>query len=246
MARSVLVLDTGRSIGRAHEIAYDDARRVIAYRRQPDAGGTAKTAAAAGAAALPAGAAPPPVMAVARGTAAAATTVQLDGPDGDLTAERIEIVLAKEGSGVDRLEAYNSVSIKMPPRTASGARLTFHAADKRYVMSGAPGVAVKIVDGTRVAACSETTGDTLTFYKGDRYDDHRRRRVHAHADEERRDVRGPAAPSDAEWPTLRTQTADQVLRRPHRRPRRQHRRRRRRDRRPARRRTAPARPRRST
>ena len=155
-ARSVLVLDSGRSIGRAHEIAYDDARRVIAYRREPAAALPARGAAAG--AVLP-----EPAVAAA---ASRGTTVQVDSPDGDLTAERIEIVLAKTGSAVERLEAYDSVSIKMPPRTATGARLTFHAADKRYVMSGAPGVAVKIVDGTRVAACSETTGETLTFYKG--------------------------------------------------------------------------------
>ncbi len=150
-ARSVLVLDGGRSIGRAHEIAYDDRRRVITYRTEPAAAVPARGAAAG---------------AILHDAAAAPATVQVNGPDGDLTAERIEIVLAKAGSGVERLEAYRSVSIKMPPRTASGARLTFHAADKRYVMSGAPGVAVKIVDGARVTACSETTGDTLTFYKG--------------------------------------------------------------------------------
>ena len=46
-ARSVLRLDSGRSIGRAHEIAYDDARRVITYRAEPAAAASRRMAPAA-------------------------------------------------------------------------------------------------------------------------------------------------------------------------------------------------------
>jgi hypothetical protein len=87
-------------------------------------------------------------------------TARVAGPQGDLTARRIEIVLAKEGSAAQRLEAYTAVSMKIDTRTASGARLTYHNADERYVMVGATGQPVSVADG-----CRRTTGNTLTFFK---------------------------------------------------------------------------------
>ena len=137
-AMSQLVLDGGRSIGRAHEIRYDEARRMITY-----------------------GAAPLEPTSVP-GTAAG--TVQLNGPGGDVTAARIEVVLVDEGTRVDRLEAYTGVSVTIDTRTATGARLTFHPADSRYVMESAPGVPVGLLDRSR-NSCTETTGRTLTFFK---------------------------------------------------------------------------------
>jgi hypothetical protein len=87
-------------------------------------------------------------------------TARVAGPQGDLTARRIEIVLAKEGNAVERLEAYTAVTMKIDTRTASGARLTYHSADERYVMAGGGGLPVSVVDG-----CRKTTGMTLTFFK---------------------------------------------------------------------------------
>jgi lipopolysaccharide transport protein LptA len=87
-------------------------------------------------------------------------TARVAGPQGDLTAGRIDIVLAKEGSAAERLEAYRTVTMKIDTRTASGARLTYHNADERYVMTGATGQPVSVVDG-----CRRTTGMTLTFFK---------------------------------------------------------------------------------
>ena len=54
-----------------------------------------------------------------------ARDAQLRGPQGDLRAERIEIVLAKEGNKVERLEGYTRVTLKLDMRTAVGARLTY-------------------------------------------------------------------------------------------------------------------------
>jgi lipopolysaccharide export system protein LptA len=85
---------------------------------------------------------------------------QVTGPDGDLRAERVEIVLARTENGVDRLEAYNRVTTVIGARTGTGDRMTYHAREERYVLSGAGVTPVSIRE-----KCSETTGRTLTFFK---------------------------------------------------------------------------------
>jgi lipopolysaccharide export system protein LptA len=84
----------------------------------------------------------------------------LSGPQGDLRADRIEVILARSGSRVERLEAYTNVSARVDTRVASGARLTYYAEDERYVLVGASPVPVRVVD-----ICRETSGKTLTFFK---------------------------------------------------------------------------------
>ena len=81
----------------------------------------------------------------------------VSGPQGDLRARRIELFLAREANELERVEAYASVGLNDATRTVSGDRLTYTAAEGRYVVVGSP---VKIV-----ADCRETTGRTLTFYK---------------------------------------------------------------------------------
>jgi LPS export ABC transporter protein LptC len=141
-AVSRLELDTGRSIGRAHEIRYDDARRTVAYSAPPVAPRNASGA-----------------------TAPPGPRVQVNSPEGDVTAQRIVVLLAKEDSSVDRLEAFSDVRVVVGGRTAAGARLTFHAMDGRYEMESAPGVPVWIADKSN-NSCTETTGSALTFFKG--------------------------------------------------------------------------------
>ncbi len=136
-ARSTLMLDKGRTDGRANEIRYDEAARTVTY----SAGTVAPTSGQ--------GASVPSVP-----------LAQVSGPDGDLRAERAEIVLAREENGVDRLEAYNRVTLVVGARTATGTRLTYHADEERYVISSTGVTPVSIREG-----CSETTGRTLTFFK---------------------------------------------------------------------------------
>ena len=138
-AVSRLVLDKGNSVGRAHEIRYDDARRTIAYSPAP-LGPTS------GKGGLPAEAEP---------------SVQLNVPDGDITAQRIEVVLG-EGRALERLEGYRDVTVTIESRIATGARLTIHSGSGQYVMAGAPGAPVRIWDR---ASNSCTTGSTVTFFK---------------------------------------------------------------------------------
>jgi lipopolysaccharide export system protein LptA len=133
-ARSTLILDSGRTDGRGDEIRYDEAKRTVAYSVNP--------------------------VAPTIGQAASAPLAQVSGPDGDLRAERIEVVLASAANAVDRLEAYNRISMVLGQRTATGGRLTYHAKEERYVMSGAGVTPVTIRE-----SCRDTTGRTLTFFK---------------------------------------------------------------------------------
>jgi lipopolysaccharide export system protein LptA len=94
----------------------------------------------------------------------AALQALFTGPQGTLKADRIEAVLAETGSGLERLEGYTNVSLTLgglaDRRTATGARLTYHAEDEQYDMSGTALNPLKLVE-----ACREITGKTLTFYK---------------------------------------------------------------------------------
>jgi lipopolysaccharide export system protein LptA len=133
-ARSTLTLDSGQTDGRGDEIRYDEAKRTVTYSVSP--------------------------VAPTSGQTASAPLAQVSGPDGDLRAERIEVVLASAANAVDRLEAYNRITMVLGQRTATGGRLTYHAKEERYVMSGAGATAVTIRE-----SCRDTTGRTLTFFK---------------------------------------------------------------------------------
>jgi LPS export ABC transporter protein LptC/lipopolysaccharide transport protein LptA len=85
----------------------------------------------------------------------------LTGPEGDLTAAKIELYLEPSGDELERAEAYDDdgkMSLREQNRTTTGNRLTYTTADDQYVVTGAP---VKIVDECQ----RETTGRTLTFRK---------------------------------------------------------------------------------
>jgi LPS export ABC transporter protein LptC len=133
-ARSTLVLDAGRTDGRANDIRYDEARRTVTYSSEGIAPTTPQRA--------------------------TVPLAQVSGPDGDMRAERIEIVLAERENAVNRVEGYNRVTIVLGSRTASGSRLTYHAEEERYVMAGAGATPVSFRE-----SCRETTGRTLTFFK---------------------------------------------------------------------------------
>jgi len=85
---------------------------------------------------------------------------QLSGPQGDLQADRIEVVLAPQSNEFQRLEAHMDVRLKIDTRTARGARLTYHADEERYVLTGTATEPVKVVE-----SCRETTGKTLIFFR---------------------------------------------------------------------------------
>jgi len=88
-------------------------------------------------------------------------TARMNGPEGDLRGDRIELYLAAEGHALDRIEAYTGVSLRTGNRTITGARMTYFATDARYVMSGTPVRALEQMP----LECRETQGRTLTFFR---------------------------------------------------------------------------------
>ena len=85
----------------------------------------------------------------------------MNGPEGDLRADKIELFLDKTGSRLDRVEAYGNVSLLSEQRHSTGVRLSYFAAEARYVMGGTP---VRILE-QMPTECRETLGRTLTFYR---------------------------------------------------------------------------------
>lgn len=86
----------------------------------------------------------------------------LVGPEGDISAAKIELYLKPSGDDVERAEAYADAKEKMTlreqNRTTTGARLTYTADRETYVVTGVP--------ATVVDECGrETIGKTLTFVK---------------------------------------------------------------------------------
>jgi lipopolysaccharide transport protein LptA len=81
--------------------------------------------------------------------------------DGDLRGARIEMFLLEGGRELDRLEAYDAVTLQTPTRHATGARLTYFTKDGRYVMGGTPVVVLEQFPNE----CRETTGRRLTFFR---------------------------------------------------------------------------------
>ena len=144
---------------RAERIVLDEARGDLAA-----SGGVQSTLA------IDAPATPPPAGAprgtIARGetmryddaarTATYATTARMSGPQGDLAADRIALVLGSEGRALERIEGQGSVVARVEGRDARGATLTHLTSDGRYVLTGTP---VQFTEDCRV-----TTGRTLTFF----------------------------------------------------------------------------------
>jgi lipopolysaccharide export system protein LptA len=87
------------------------------------------------------------------------TNAHVFGPQGDLTAVKVEMYLAEGGGSLERVEGYDDVVLKADDRNANGARMTYFAADEKYVMTG-PSVTIE-----EPKQCRKTTGKSLTFWR---------------------------------------------------------------------------------
>jgi LPS export ABC transporter protein LptC len=85
-------------------------------------------------------------------------SAQVGGPQGDLQARLIELFLKESGRELERVEAYDGVTLVEQGRRTTGSRLTYFSEDARYLVVGAP---VRILDECR----RETVGRTLTFFQ---------------------------------------------------------------------------------
>jgi LPS export ABC transporter protein LptC/lipopolysaccharide transport protein LptA len=85
----------------------------------------------------------------------------MNGPQGDLKGDRIDLFLKPSGNEVDRVEAFDKVLLTEGGRTTKGDRLTYFSADERYLVTGGQGGPVSLVN-----ECGrETIGWSLTFFK---------------------------------------------------------------------------------
>ena len=83
----------------------------------------------------------------------------MSGPEGDMTAARIELFLKPSGDELDRAEAFDNVILREQSRETKGSTLVYTTSNETYVIKGTP---VKILDQCQ----RETIGRTLTFNKG--------------------------------------------------------------------------------
>jgi lipopolysaccharide transport protein LptA len=86
------------------------------------------------------------------------TSAQLDGEQGNLSAGKLELQLAKAENALEKLDATGAVTAIVDRRTITGTSLTYSPSDDKYTVVGAP---VKMID----AECQETSGKKLTFWK---------------------------------------------------------------------------------
>lgn len=100
-------------------------------------------------------------------TTSGATKANINGPQGDVTGDRIELYLKSGVNELERAEADGAVIVKESVRTAKGSHLIYTAADDRYVMTGAP---LEVIEETP-PDCKKTVGAILTFHRSaDRID----------------------------------------------------------------------------
>ena len=85
---------------------------------------------------------------------------RLDGPQGDLQADEIQVQLQPDDTTLDRVTATGSVKLLIPGRVVSGESLVYYDEGGRYEMAGRPVTFVEQVD----EGCRETLGRTLTFF----------------------------------------------------------------------------------
>jgi LPS export ABC transporter protein LptC/lipopolysaccharide transport protein LptA len=83
----------------------------------------------------------------------------VNGPQGELRSPRIELFLKPSGDEVERVEAYDGVTLTEPRRKTTGDRLTYTSADEKYVVTGRPVKSEDECDGV-------TEGRSLTYLKG--------------------------------------------------------------------------------
>ena len=89
-------------------------------------------------------------------------TAQIDGSQGNVTGDRIELFLKPKVNELERAEAYGSngaVVVREGQRLAKGDHLTYTAVDENYIMTGRPVEVTEEKNGT----CTLTVGASVTF-----------------------------------------------------------------------------------
>jgi lipopolysaccharide export system protein LptA len=90
------------------------------------------------------------------------TEARLDGPQGDLAAKIIHVFLAQGSQEVERIEAFENVTLKEPDRITTGHHLNYVAASEEYEVTAAKEKMVQMLSRSD-DGCQQSTGDKLTF-----------------------------------------------------------------------------------
>jgi lipopolysaccharide export system protein LptA len=85
----------------------------------------------------------------------------MNGPDGDLTSDKLDLYFAEQGGDLERAEAEGHVVSKQINRRAFGKHLSYTATDDLYTMTGAPAL---VYDDT-APNCKVTKAPTVQFRK---------------------------------------------------------------------------------
>jgi lipopolysaccharide transport protein LptA len=83
---------------------------------------------------------------------------RVTGPEGDIQAARIVLFLKEKANELERVEAYEKVTLKEGVRLVQGSKMVYTAADDRYVITGPP---VLIVE--EKPKCGEMLAQTATY-----------------------------------------------------------------------------------
>jgi lipopolysaccharide export system protein LptA len=95
-------------------------------------------------------------------TSAPGVRAHVVGPQGDVTADRIELFLKTSARELERAEADGDVTAIENNRTAKGRHLTYTSADESYVMTGSP---VDVLQRESATSCKRTLASTLRFQR---------------------------------------------------------------------------------
>jgi lipopolysaccharide export system protein LptA len=82
---------------------------------------------------------------------------QLNGPEGNLSGDRIELTLAVDQNALASMVATGKVRLIVDKRDVTGASLTYDPRESSYIIGGTP--------ARYLEECRETTGKTLTFFR---------------------------------------------------------------------------------
>jgi LPS export ABC transporter protein LptC len=96
-------------------------------------------------------------------TATGTTLAHMVGPQGDVTARRIDLYLEEGGNALQRAEADGEVTTIEGNRVAKGRHLTYTASDSTYVIVGTP---VEVVQ-KETTSCKRTLAATLRFQRAE-------------------------------------------------------------------------------
>ncbi len=104
----------------------------------------------------------------ARRVATYTIKAQVQGPEGHVTAGKIDLFLKPTGTNeLDRAEAYGSttdmVNVREGVRLATGTHLTYTAADEQYLMIGTP---VTTYEDQKDGTCNVGAGSSVRFFRG--------------------------------------------------------------------------------